>query len=317
MNPLRRIASIDIGTNTVLLLIADTDTDGRITTVHEEQRIIRLGKNVDSNRNIGIEGLMKCVAVLQSYRAIAEKYSCEELTACGTSALRDAHNRDWFVREIKKQAGVEIEILSGDEEALWTYQGGRLVLPDSEADDSDLLVIDIGGGSTEFIVGSQNGITHKISLDIGAVRMTEMFIKSDPVKPQEETSLKHYVASLLTEKLEHYALGKDIRCIGVAGTVTTLAAMEQNMEKYQPDKINGYVISKTGLLKLLDDLRPMTQSERQMIKGLQPERADVIFAGGLILLEALNYFRLDRITVSDYGLRYGLILRKIKNPPAV
>jgi exopolyphosphatase/guanosine-5'-triphosphate,3'-diphosphate pyrophosphatase len=317
MNPLRRIASIDIGTNTVLLLIADVDPDGRITTVHEEQRIIRLGKNVDSNRNIGIEGLMKCVAVLQSYRAIAEKYSCEELTACGTSALRDAHNREWFAREIKKQAGVEIEILSGDEEALWTYQGGRLVLPDSEADDSDLLVIDIGGGSTEFIVGSQNGITHKISLDLGAVRMTEMFIKSDPIKPQEETSLKQYVASLLTEKLEHYALGKDIRCIGVAGTVTTLAAMEQKMETYQPDKINGYVISKTGLLKLLDDLRPMTQSERQNIKGLQPERADVIFAGGLILLEALNYFSLDRITVSDYGLRYGLILRKIKKPPAV
>ncbi len=316
MNPLRRIASIDIGTNTVLLLIADVDKDGRITTVHEEQRIIRLGKNVDSNRNIGIEGLMKCVAVLQSYRAIAEKYACSELTACGTSALRDAHNRDWFVREVKKQAGVEIEILSGDEEALWTFQGGRLVLPDSEAEDSDMLVIDIGGGSTEFIVGSRDNITHKISLDIGAVRMTEMFIKSDPVKPQEETSLKQYVASLLTEKLEHYTLGKDIRCIGVAGTVTTLAAMEQKMEKYQPDKINRYAISKTGLQKLLDDLRPMTQSERQKIKGLQPERADVIFAGGLILSEALNYFGLDRITVSDYGLRYGLILRKIKNPPA-
>lgn len=316
MNPLRRIASIDIGTNTVLLLIADVDKEGRITTVHEEQRIIRLGKNVDSNRNIGIEGLMKCVAVLQSYRAIAEKYACSELTACGTSALRDAHNRDWFVREVKKQAGVEIEILSGDEEALWTFQGGRLVLPDSEAEDSDMLVIDIGGGSTEFIVGSRDNITHKISLDIGAVRMTEMFIKSDPVKPQEETSLKQYVASLLTEKLEHYTLGKDIRCIGVAGTVTTLAAMEQKMEKYQPDKINRYAISKTGLQKLLDDLRPMTQSERQKIKGLQPERADVIFAGGLILSEALNYFELDRITVSDYGLRYGLILRKIKNPPA-
>lgn len=317
MNQLRRIASIDIGTNTVLLLIADVDPDGRITTVHEEQRIIRLGKNVDTNRNIGIEGLMKCVAVLQSYRAIAEKYECEELTACGTSALRDAHNRDWFIQEINKQTGVVIEILSGEDEALWTYQGGRLVLPDSEADDSDMLVIDIGGGSTEFIIGSRSGITHKISLDVGAVRMTEMFLKSDPVKTQEELSLKEFVASLLTEKLEHYALSKDARCIGVAGTVTTLAAMEQKMEKYQPDKINGYVISKTGLQQLLDDIRPMTQSERQKIKGLQPERADVIFAGGLILFEALNYFGLEHIMVSDYGLRYGLILRKIKNPPAV
>ena len=316
MRELRRIGSIDIGTNTVLLLIADVDPDGRITTVHEEQRIIRLGKNVDSNRNIGIEGLMKCVAVLQSYRAIAEKYSCEELTACGTSALRDAHNRDWFVQEIKKQTGVTVEILSGDDEALWTYHGGCLVLPKTEADARDTLVIDIGGGSTEFIVGNRTGIMQKISLDIGAVRLTEMFVKNDPVMPQEEVSIRQFVASLLSEKLEHFKLYKNIQGIGVAGTITTLAAMEQHMEHYEPDRINGYVLSKGALQRIVDELRPTSLEDRKNMNGLQPERADVIFAGALILMEALTYFQLREITVSNYGLRYGLILRKILSPLA-
>ncbi|MBL7961533.1 Ppx/GppA family phosphatase [bacterium] len=314
MKQLQRIASIDIGTNTVLLLIADVNSEGQITTIHEEQRIIRLGKNVDTNRNIGIEGLMKCVGVLQAYRAIAEKYACVELTACGTSALRDAHNRDWFLEEVKKQSGVQIEILSGDDEALWTYHGGCLVLPKTQIDDQDTLVIDIGGGSTEFIVGNKTEIMHKISLDIGAVRLTEMFIKNDPIKPQEELSLQQFVASVLTEKLEHYRLSKNIRCIGVAGTITTLAAMEQKMGQYQPDKINGYVLSKGILDKMIIDLRPMTIPDRKNIKGLQPERADVIFAGAVILKEALAYFQLQEVLVSNYGLRYGLILRKIKNP---
>ncbi|MBL7995598.1 Ppx/GppA family phosphatase [bacterium] len=314
MKQLQRIASIDIGTNTVLLLIADVSPDGEITTVHEEQRIIRLGKNVDTNRNIGIEGLMKCVGVLQAYRAIAEKFACVELTACGTSALRDAHNRDWFLEEIKKQSGVDIEILNGDDEALWTYHGGRLVLPKTQIDDQGTLVIDIGGGSTEFIVGNKTGILQKISLDIGAVRLTEMFIKNDPIKPQEELTVQQFVASLLSEKLEHYRLNTNIRCIGVAGTITTLAAMEQKMEQYLPDQINRFVLSADVIEKLLDQLRPTTLAERKNIKGLQPERADVIFAGAVILKEALAYFRLPELLVSNYGLRYGLILRKIKNP---
>lgn len=316
MKQLQRIASIDIGTNTVLLLIADVNADGQITTVHEEQRIIRLGKNVDAERNISEEGLHKCISVLQAYKKIVENYSCEKITICGTSALRDAHNREWFLKEIEKQTRVSIEILSGDEEALWTYQGGRLVLQNAGDDDRENLVIDIGGGSTEFILGNKTKITHKISLDIGAVRLTEKFIKSDPISSHDEYALTQFVRSLLKERLEHYVINRNIRCIGVAGTITTLAAMEQQMEHYQPAKINGFVLTKDSLQKLLDDLRLTTQQERKNFKGLQPERADVIFAGAVILMEALTYFQLSEMLVSNYGLRYGIVLRKIKNPHA-
>ncbi len=307
-----RIASIDIGTNTVLMLIADVNDEGCITTVHEEQRIIRLGKNVDAERNIGPEGLKKCADVLNAYKAVADRFSCTVMTACGTSALRDAHNRDGFLEEIKKQTGVSVEVLSGDEEALWTFHGGRLVLSDEELRDADLLIMDIGGGSTEFIMGNRSAIHHKISLDIGAVRLTEKFIKNDPMTADEEEALVRFVRNLLKEKLNGFRIQKVISMIGVAGTITTLAAMEQAMERYQPEKINGYVITELSLKKLLDDLRPTAMTQRKLIKGLQPERADVIMAGALILWEAMHYFEIDRITVSNHGLRYGLVLRLLE-----
>ena len=308
-----RIASIDIGTNTVLMLIADVNSHGMITTVHEEQRIIRLGKNVDAEKNIGTEGLEKCADVLREYKTIADKFSCDQLTACGTSALRDASNREWFCDEIKKQTGISIEIISGDEEALWTFQGGRLVLSEPELVQSEILVIDIGGGSTEFIQGNSSTIHHKISLDIGAVRLTEKFIHSDPISSVEEKTLTQFAADLMKEKLSNFRSGEKVQAIGVAGTITTLAAMEQRMEKYQPEKINGYTITKNSLQKLLEELRPTTLAQRKSLKGLQPERADVILAGAFILSEAMSYFNLNELTVSNHGLRYGLVLRLIKN----
>lgn len=314
MKPAQRMASIDIGTNTVLLLIADVDSSGKISTVHEEQRIIRLGKNVDAERNISEEGLDRCAAVLQTYKKIAEDYSCKKITACGTSALRDANNREWFLNEIKNKTGIFIEILSGNDEALWTYEGGRLVLRENPDDASEILVVDIGGGSTEFILGKKDAISRKISLDIGAVRLTEKFIQSDPAGASEATALSQYVAHLLKDRLHEFRVNDNNHAIGVAGTVTTLAAMEQKMERYRPDKINGYIITKDSLQKTLDELRPTTLTQRKSIQGLQPERADVIFAGAMILNEVMHYFRLPEITVSDYGLRYGLILRAVKNP---
>jgi exopolyphosphatase/guanosine-5'-triphosphate,3'-diphosphate pyrophosphatase len=307
-----RIASIDIGTNTVLMLIADVNTQGKITTVHEEQRIIRLGKNVDAEKNIGVEGLNKCADVLREYKTIADKFACDQLTACGTSALRDARNREWFCDEIKRQTGVTIEILSGDEEAMWTFQGGRLVLSEPDIQ-NEILVIDIGGGSTEFIQGNTSTIHHKISLDIGAVRLTEKFIHSDPITSAEEKALTQFAADLMKEKLSNFKSGEKVQAIGVAGTITTLAAMEQQMGKYEPAKINGYTITKNSLQKLLGKLRPTTLVQRKSLKGLQPERADVIFAGAIILSEAMRYFNLNELTVSNHGLRYGLVLRLIKH----
>ncbi len=303
----QRVAAIDIGTNTVLLLIADAFADGRLNTVFEAQRMIRLGKNVDAEKNISMEGFEKCAVVLSEYKKTAEEFACDTLVTCGTSALRDARNREWIHYEMIERIGVNIEILSGEEEALRTYHGGRLVLKGRK--DRPTLIIDIGGGSTEFILGDAKRIRKKLSLDIGSVRLTERFLKRDPVDASEEAGLRKYVNGLFHEQLGDFILPAGTQCLGVAGTVTTFASILQELTRYRPDKINGFVITRKRLESVLNMLRARPVEKRKKVKGLEPERADIIFAGGLILLEAMDFFHLKKITVSNYGLRYGLVLR--------
>jgi exopolyphosphatase/guanosine-5'-triphosphate,3'-diphosphate pyrophosphatase len=304
----QRIASIDIGTNTVLLLIADIFADGLVTTLHEEQRIIRLGRNVDVEKNISMEGFEKCVSVLSEYQKIAADFRCDKIITCGTSALRDARNREWIHYEIQERIGLGIEILSGDDEALWTYHGGRLV--GKNRNHQSTLIIDIGGGSTELILGDAKTVHNKISLDIGSVRLTERFLKSDPVLESEETELRNCIRNVLAKELDAFKVDANPRCIGVAGTVTTLAMMIQKMTRYRPEKINGFVMTRKELGAIIALLRGKSINERRKMKGLEPERADIIFAGALILQEAMDHFHIKNVLVSNYGLRYGMVLRE-------
>ncbi len=307
-----RIATIDIGTNTVLLLIADVHPDGSIETLREEQRIIRLGRDVDALRNIGPEGFRNGEAVLRSYRKLAEDLGCERITAAGTSAIRDARNREAFVLAMLEHTGLRIDVLSGNDEALWTFRGGRLVWAGRDLLGDRALVIDIGGGSTEFIQGDSQHIEARISLDIGAVRMTERFIEHDPAEPEEEAALRSFLQAQFTEQLSAFDRAAPGSGVGVAGTITTLAAMMQDLAEYDPARINGFVIDHARLNAILAMLRTSTLEERKQLKGLQPERADVILAGGVILSEALTFFGLSSLTVSNYGLRYGLVLREME-----
>lgn len=301
-----RIASIDIGTNTVLLLVADCQM-GQINTVFERQKIIRLGKHVDAERNISEEGITRACEVLKLYQTEAKRLECGKIIACGTSALRDAANRDQVISRFLLESGINVEILSGDEEARWTYLGGRVVMGDRQ---DRTLLIDIGGGSTEFVLGDHRSIQHKISMNIGAVRMTERFFKNDPVTNEEIEALQNFIHDEFSKNLTPFTDG-EFGMLGVAGTVTTLASMAMQLETYNPEKINGFQLTQDRIHRMGMELKSKTIEERKAMVGLEPERADVILAGLLILQEAMTFFGKRSIVVSNYGLRYGLIMRAL------
>ncbi len=306
-----RIGAIDIGTNTALFVIAEISRDGSIRTLHEDHEIIRLGHNVDAGKHIQPEALERCVPVLERFRKSSFDFQCQNLIAAGTSAIRDAVNREWFIAEMRHRTGVDIRVLSGEEEALCAYLGGRLTL-DSSQETQKAVVIDIGGGSTEIVSGDHQKIDFKKSLNIGAVRMTERFLKSDPVDSSEETDLREYCRGIIRQSLFDFTGKEQILVIGVAGTITTLAAMIQGMEVYLPERINRFPIRITDLKNQIQQLRKMTIQERKSIPGLEPKRADVIFAGAVILEELMSFAGWQSVVTSNYGLRYGLILREIQ-----
>ncbi|HNI11174.1 MAG TPA: Ppx/GppA phosphatase family protein [bacterium] len=306
-----RFASIDIGTNTVLLLIAEADSSGHLHTLFEKQRIIRLGKNVDAQKNIAHEGMDKLTHVLTEYLQDAANHQTAKIVIGATSAMRDAANKETILNEIYHRTGQRIQILTGDEEAQWTFQGGCLALPPLTR--HPILLIDIGGGGTEFVVGSASDMTFKKSLNIGAVRMTERFINHDPPLQSELESLRRYAHNEFDTHLSGIKNIQPAHALGVAGTVTTLCAMLQALPHYDPKRINGYMIDKAALDSLIEKLSDLTLEERRKIPGLEPERADVIIAGATILSEIFSFFNLDKITVSNFGLRYGLILRELAN----
>ena len=206
------IASIDIGTNTVLLLIADVDDAGTIRPLVYEQRIPRLGKGVDSSKNLSPQSMQRVIDVLQEYKLIMSQYTFDKVVVCGTSAVRDASNKSEFVHLIHSKTGFELEILTGEDEAYWTYRGAISGIPGIKK----ATVVDIGGGSTEITVGDEKTIHHSISLDVGSVRLTERFFKHDPPTHPELESAITLVEDELTK-----AAGfdfKDSSLVGVAGT---------------------------------------------------------------------------------------------------
>lgn len=304
---MKRLATIDIGTNTVLLLVVEVDFQVRIRTLAERQEIIRLGRCVDADRKITEDGVLKGQEVLKNYAEVARSFQVDGIFAYGTSALRDATNRADVMARWRETTGIDVTILSGEEEALWTSRGGMMVFGNDVPD--HVLIIDIGGGSTEIIHVAQNRIASSVSLDIGSVRLTERFIRNDPMTSDQEITLRRYAAEKLSAVQRNWPSGT--AAVGVAGTCTTLAAMIQALAVYDKDKINGFDLTATALDSLLATLRPMTNAERIRLPGLQEARADVIVAGALILREAMTVLAFDKIRISDYGLRYGLVFKSM------
>lgn len=302
-----RIASIDIGTNTILLLIADVSKEGITTVVHDEQVIARLGKGVDADRMINQATFRRAESFLKMYKARCESFAVEKIAAVGTSALRDAANTREFCTFVKNSTDISIEVISGEEEALWTYRGG---ISEFFGRAERFSVIDIGGGSTEIIVGNATDVVSKISIDIGSVRITERILKESPPDDSALVAAHEFVHAHIP-----HDLAKELAstfAVGVAGTATTLAALDQNLPSYDPAKVSGYSLSYERVCALFAMLKDKNLEQIKKFPQISEGRADIILAGMMILIGCMESARLESITVSDRGLRYGIIYREIE-----
>lgn len=302
-----RAAAIDVGTNTVRLLVGEGDGRGGFRSVHAAQAITRLGEGLLPDRLLKPLPVERTLAVLARYRALAAAHGAGTVLAAGTAALRQAVNRDAFLRRAHDEAGLAIQVISGDEEARLTLRGVTGGLPDPSA---RLLLIDIGGGSTEFLVADEGRAIAQVSTGLGVVALTERHLHHDPPLPAELASAREAVASRLSRVRSHDFAGRDLpgRLIGTAGTITTLAAIDLRLDPYDPVRVTGHALSRGRIAGLVADLAGRPLADRRRIAGLEPDRADVIVAGGLICLESLEALGFPSLTVSDAGLREGLLL---------
>ncbi len=300
---MRKIAAIDIGTHTALLLVAEVTQRNEILPIVQKEKIVRLGQGVDRNNNLNSEAIARTLAAIREQIEIAKDLGVEQILISGTSAVRDAVNREILLDAIKNDFGITMQVLSGDEEAKQTYFGAlsNKNLP------GDILVVDIGGGSTEFIYGTQQHIKYATSLNIGSVRLTERFIGHDPITGAEYNSIRRAVKEQLTS-LKNFDAGQ---LVGIAGTITTLAAMHLQMDIYDSLKIDNSLLTISKVKEIVSILKKKTLSERKKMPGLKPERADVILAGALILVEVMQHFKFKETLVSDRGVRFGLILQEL------
>ena len=305
-----RIAAIDIGTNTVLLLIADIDDRGAVQPIVHEQRLPRLGKHVDGTRMISVSSFDRIAWIVNEYKNLALQQRAERITAFATSVVRDAENRDEFVAYVGKTTGIVIEILSGEDEALWTFRGA---MSGVSGIGPNVAVVDIGGGSTEISFPNpktHNGNLHlnRYSLQAGSVRLTERFLKHDPPLPGEIESARQYLLEELSQ-VRNPGLDK-YQLIGVAGTVTTLACLDQGLAEFDVEKVGGYRIDRQRVGAWLTKLSTMSAQEIRSLSNTTEGRSDILTAGVLILHEMMKLFGIQSVIASERGLRYGLALRE-------
>lgn len=300
-------AAIDIGTNTVLLLVAEKNGD-LLEPVLEEQRIPRLGKGVDASGNLSDSSIGKVLNALKEYRDILTSHypHVASLTVTATSAVRDAANRNHLIDAVRNEAGFEIKLLSGEEEAEYTYTGALSTLPEIDG----ALVIDIGGGSTEIAYGKKGVLNDCYSFDMGSVRYTERFINSDPPDKLQVIRCREAVKRELQNRLIAFNQGNQkIPLVGVAGTVTSLAYMDLGLTQYDTDQINSYNITSENISQWVEEIsRTSVTSLVQRYPEVMKGRAEIILAGLLILDEFMNFYDIPDLVVSTGGIRHGAIL---------
>jgi exopolyphosphatase/guanosine-5'-triphosphate,3'-diphosphate pyrophosphatase len=294
-----RVAAIDQGTNTTRLLVADV-VDGQVNTLSRRAIITRLGEGVDSRHRLLPLPIARVRNALSEYRRELESLNAERALLVATSAVRDAENGEAFLGEIEWSYGFTTRLLTGDEEAAMTLRGvGGLA--------DGTILVDIGGGSTELT--RSNG---RVSTDLGSVRMTERFLPSDPPTQDELRSLRDAIRAVLSE---HELTAE--RGMGVAGTVTSLAALDLGLVEYDSDKVDGHRLSAEAVESQLERLAALPLAERGEVPGLEPERAPVIVAGAAILLETMRYLGLGEIEVSERDILDGAALEAAELPEPV
>ncbi len=312
-----RVAVVDIGTNSTRLLIADVDKhSGALEVLTRDSRVTRLGEGVDASGSLAEAAIDRVEQVLSTYREQIEKHDCEANMAVLTSAVRDAANGADFAARVRNHYKLDARVLSGDEEAQLTFLGamsGHDGAPtETDADpeaDVATVVIDIGGGSTEFVVGRAKTAGFHTSLHVGVVRMSERHIHSDPPEPNELQELAADVRENFEDGLPQHEREAVKRAIAVAGTATSAAAIDQELDPYDPERVNGYTLTLGTVEMLLARLADMDEEKRKKVVGLHPDRAPTIVAGMIVLSEAMRAFELDQAEVSEHDILYGGALR--------
>ncbi len=300
-----RVAAVDIGTNSVRLLVADvTPTDGRIAevTVDRRMRITRLGQGVAATGCLAPNAVDRTVTVLGEYGRAIQELGATRVRAAATSAAREASNRDEFFRAATDALGTEPELLSGDAEARLSFAGATAGLADEPA---PYLVVDIGGGSTEFSLGT-TGPDEVVSIDVGCVRITEQYLCSDPPEPEELSQAVSVVRDELGDVERQLPGRRDARTVvGLAGTITTVAAVEQGVP-YSRERIHGFRLRRDAAEDVFRTLALEPAAQRRENPGLEPERVDTIVGGSIVLVGVLRAFDLDEILVSEDDILDGL-----------
>lgn len=304
-----KVAAIDIGTNSVLLVIAAAEATGPRPLL-ERATITRMGEGVDKTRRLAPAAVARNLDCLRAYAEDLRQHGSPRLDVVGTSALRDAEGASEFLDEAERILGVRPRVIAGDEEARLTFRGALSGL--GAALVGKLLVFDIGGGSTELIVGDAAGTAppeSRLSLDIGSVRLFERHARSDPPAPQELAAIEADIERALASAgpLARVHAHEPLTLVGVAGTVTTLKALELGLTPYDPARVHGAVLTLSAVESLCAKLASLPLAERTRLPGLEPKRADVIVAGALIVRDLLRRAGATQAVVSDRGVRFGLL----------
>jgi exopolyphosphatase/guanosine-5'-triphosphate,3'-diphosphate pyrophosphatase len=295
-----RVAVVDIGTNSTRLLVADV-TEDRVTEVVRRSTVTRLGRGVDLSGQLSAEAIEAACDAVAEYVALYEEAQAQEVVAIATSAVRDASNGEAFIAELRERFALGARVLDGEEEARLTYLGATAEHPPAV----QTLVIDIGGGSTELIVGSGAEIGFHASLQAGVVRHTERHLASDPPAAGELEALADDLRGPIEATADEMPGPKPSAGIAVAGTPTSLAAIEMGLEPYDPTRVHGHTLTLPAIQRLLSRLASAPLAERSRIPGLHPDRAPTIVAGVVILIESMRAFGLEAVEVSEHDILYG------------
>jgi exopolyphosphatase/guanosine-5'-triphosphate,3'-diphosphate pyrophosphatase len=302
----KTVAAIDLGSQTFRLAVARI-LDNRPQVLASELKNVRLGQGLAANGKLTEDAIKRGIETLRDFRKCLDKFRASDVRVCGTAALRNAANAAEFL-DLAKAEGFNVKILSGNEEAFMSVKGVRTTLPDIN---DPFLVVDVGGGSSEIVLATNSNILFNWSLNIGAVNLTEEFIRTDPPLPEELEELRFRIRQKLSDLSAEFSQFPKV-IVGVGGTVTTLVAMALGMEKYDPRRIRGYALGSQELNKLWNSLMGMKIQTRMGISGLESRRADIILAGIAIFRDILHITEFKELTVSDGGLLLGLLTSLIE-----
>ncbi|MBS1513976.1 MAG: Ppx/GppA family phosphatase [Bacteroidetes bacterium] len=308
------LGAIDIGTNSFHLVVAKINSNKTFTVLTKDKEVVRLGNASNDMKYISEEAMLRGISVLKRFKLVCQSFEAQKIRAVATSATREALNRDEFIHRVKNETGIEIEVISGTEEARLIYLGALQALP---IYNDKVLLIDIGGGSTEFLIGKRGNIKYANSIKLGAVRMTQKFFTDDKIKKSAVEEARLFVKGVITQVSREIKNEEVDLVVGTSGTITNIGFIIRADDKFEFEdsiNMNRYTYDKAGLESAVKKiLKAETHSDRLKIPGIDPKRSDIITAGAVILEQIFEELKVKKLTISNYALREGIIFDTISN----